>query len=64
MGTALSRAKERELPVSVLVGNDWVRGRVLAVDSQGVMLETDRFEHCMIRLQAVTAMRVDAMVHA
>jgi hypothetical protein len=64
MGTALGRAKDHDLPVSVLVANEWLRGRVLAVDGHGLLLETDRFEHCMVRLEAVSAVRVDAIVHA
>ena len=64
MGTALGRAKDHDLPVAVLVANEWLRGRVLAVDGHGLLLETDRFEHCMVRLEAVSAVRVDALVHA
>lgn len=63
MGTALSRAKEQDLPVAVLVASDWLRGRVLVVDSYGLVLETDSFEHCVVRLEAVNAVRVDAIVH-
>jgi hypothetical protein len=63
MGTALDRAKDQGLPVVVLVGNDWLRGRVVVVDSHGLVLETDAFEHCVVRLEAVNAVRVDAIVH-
>jgi hypothetical protein len=63
MGTALSRAKDHDLPVAVLVGNDWLRGRILAMDGHGLLLETDQLEHCVVRLEAVSAVRVDAMVH-
>ncbi len=63
MGTALSRAKEQDLPVAVLVSTDWLRGRVLVVDSYGLVLETDSFEHCVVRLEAVNAVRVDSIVH-
>jgi hypothetical protein len=63
MGTALGRAKDQDLPVAVLVASDWLRGRVLVVDSYGLVLETDSFEHCVVRLEAVNAVRVDAIVH-
>ena len=63
MGTALNRAKDHGLPVSVLVANDWLRGRVLALDSHGLLLESDELEHCMVRLEAVTAVRVSPVVH-
>jgi sRNA-binding regulator protein Hfq len=57
IGTALNRAKDHDLPVTVLVANDWVQGRVVAVDSHGLVLETDQQEHCVVRLQAVNAIR-------
>jgi hypothetical protein len=60
MGTALDRAKEADMPVVVLVGNEWLRGRVLVVDSHGLVLETDAYEHCVVRLESVNAVRVDA----
>jgi hypothetical protein len=63
MGTALSRAKEHELPVAVMVGNEWLRGRILAMDGHGLLLETDALEHCVVRLEAISAVRIDAMVH-
>ena len=63
MGTALSRAKDQDMPVAVLVGNDWVRGRVLAIDSHGLLLETDSYEHCVVRLEAISAVRIDPVRH-
>jgi hypothetical protein len=63
MGTALDRAREQDVPVVVLVGNEWLRGRVLVVDGHGLVLETDSFEHCVVRLEAINAVRVDAIVH-
>jgi hypothetical protein len=63
MGTALGRAKDQDLPVAVLVGNDWVRGRVLAIDGHGLLLETDAYEHCVVRLEAISAVRIDAAAH-
>ena len=60
MGTALNRAKDQGLPVVVLVANDWLRGLVLAVDGQGLLLETDNVGHCVVRMEAINAVRVGA----
>jgi len=60
MGTALDRAKDQGLPVVVLVANDWLHGRVIAVDGQGLLLETDNVGHCVVRMEAINAVRVGA----
>lgn len=60
MGTALDRAKSQGLPVVVLVANDWLHGRVIAVDGQGLLLETDNVGHCVVRMEAINAVRVGA----
>lgn len=61
MGTALDRAKEQGLPVVVLVANDWLHGRVVAVDGQGLLLDTDDVGQCVVRMQAINAVRVGAV---
>jgi hypothetical protein len=63
MGTALARAKDQRLAVAVLVGNDWLRGSVLALDGLGLVLETDASESCVVRLEAVNAVRVESAEH-
>jgi hypothetical protein len=60
MGTALNRAREHQLPVVVLVGNDWLRGTVRHLDSHGLVLAIAAHENCVIRLEAVNAVRLDA----
>ena len=60
MGTALDHARERQLPVVVLVGNDWLHGIVRHVDGHGLVLETAASENCVVRLEAVNAVRVDS----
>lgn len=62
MGTALNRAREHEVGVAVLVAGEWLSGRVVAVDGHGVLLETDAFEHAVVRMQSVEAVRVHAPV--
>lgn len=61
MGTALARAKDQRLPVALMVGSDWLHGRVLAVDGYGLVLETDTSESCVVRLEAVNAVRVESV---
>lgn len=58
MGTALNRARDHELGVEVLVGGEWLAGRVVAVDGHGVLLDTDEFEHAVVRMESVQAVRV------
>lgn len=62
MGTALNRARDHEIPVGVLVGGEWLVGRVVAVDGHGVLLETDELEHAVVRMEAVQAVRVHGQV--
>jgi sRNA-binding regulator protein Hfq len=62
MGTALNRARDHDIPVGVLVGGEWLAGRVVAVDGHGVLLETDEFEHAVVRMEAVQAVRVHGMI--
>ena len=49
VGTALRRAEDNGLPVEVLVHGHWLRGTVVGVDGQGVILSTHA-EHSVVRL--------------
>lgn len=60
VGTALSRARDHELTVGVLVGGIWLTGRVVALDGHGVVLEANDAEYSVARLDAVGAVRVHA----
>jgi hypothetical protein len=60
VGTALDRAHDLGLVVEVLVEGDWVVGRVAANDGLGVVLDRDGEEHCVVRLERVSAVRVRA----
>jgi len=62
MGTALNRARDHDIAVAVLVGGEWLAGSVVAVDGHGVLLETDEFEHAVVRMEAVQAVRVHGQV--
>lgn len=60
IGTALERAREQGHPVRVLVQGEWLGGLVVACDGLGVVLEDDEYEHAVIRLENVSAVRVQA----
>jgi len=60
IGTALERAREAEHLVEVLVGSHWITGMVVARDGMGVVLDNHGLEHCIIRLESITAVRVAA----
>lgn len=57
IGTALTRAHSEGSPVDLLVQGCWVSGRVVAADSQGVVLE-DEGTHTVVRLDRIAVVRV------
>ena len=60
IGTALERARENGLMVQVLVEGHWLDGLVVASDGHGVVLENGGDDHCVVRLERVSAVRVGA----
>jgi hypothetical protein len=58
IGTALDRAREGGLEVEVLVENHWLAGNVAAADGLGVVLDREGFEHFVVRLDQISAVRV------
>lgn len=60
IGTALERAREHGHPVRVLVEGQWIGGLVVASDGIGVVLEDEDFEHAVVRLEHISAVRVQA----
>lgn len=58
VGTALNRALDNGIPVQVLVEGQWLTGDVLAVDGHGLVLKSDALEHAVIRIDAVSAVRI------
>jgi hypothetical protein len=57
IGTALRRAADADMPVEVLIEGHWLRGVVAGVDGHGLVLTTHA-EHAVIRLEAISAVRV------
>lgn len=58
IGTALDRAHDAGHPVELLVEGSWVVGSVVVNDGVGVVLEKDDNEHCIVRLDRISAVRV------
>jgi hypothetical protein len=59
LGTALRHAQEGGTRVHALVGGMWMSGTVVALDGEGVVLLTPEGETVVVRLRAVTAVRVE-----
>lgn len=60
IGTALDRAHQEGSSVDLLVEGAWVTGRVVASDSQGVVLE-DGATHVVVRLDRIAVVRVQGV---
>ena len=60
VGTALNRAQDSHVEVRVLVEGVWLAGQVVAVDGHGVVLESNEFEHAVIRIGSVSAVQVSS----
>lgn len=60
IGTALQRARDGGLRVEVLVEGHWLEGLVVASDGHGIVLENGGDDHCVIRLERVSVVRVGA----
>lgn len=58
IGTALHHARDHGLPVQLLVGGTWLSGVVAAIDGFGVVLAAQDDEHAVVRLEAVSAVKV------
>jgi len=58
IGTALERAREGGHVVELLVDNHWLSGLVAASDGLGVVLDNAGMEHCIVRLERISAVRV------
>ncbi|HET6626802.1 MAG TPA: hypothetical protein VFG63_10470 [Nocardioidaceae bacterium] len=58
IGTALNRARDNEIPVQILVAGEWIPGQVVAVDGFGVVLSSQELEHSVIRIEAVSAVKI------
>jgi hypothetical protein len=60
MGTALSRAADNGLTVSILVEGCWLEGQVAASDGVGVVVESADGAHSVIRTERISVVKVHA----
>ncbi len=60
IGTALGRARDHDVVVSVLVGGHWIEGLVNEVDGHGVVLTGATEGHHVVRIEDISAVRVHA----
>jgi hypothetical protein len=64
VGHALDRAKEQGLSVRVNVGGEWVTGRVINSDGHGVAILESSGDVCVVRQEAVSAVRLPSQASA
>jgi hypothetical protein len=58
VGTALDRAQGEGRTVRVAVAGEWITGKVVATDGQGVVLAEESGEVTVVRADSVTAVRI------
>ena len=59
VGTALRHAQDGSARVHVLLGGTWMTGSVIGVDGEGAVLESENGDTTVVRMQAITAVRVE-----
>ncbi len=60
VGTALRRAHDNELAVSVLVEGNWIEGQIGGLDGDGVLLTSPDDVQSVVRLASIAVVRVQA----
>ena len=58
VGQALDRAMHEDQEVRVKLGSEWLTGRVLNTDSQGVVLADENGDTLVLRMEAISAIRI------
>lgn len=58
VGTVLNHAHDHGLEVEVLVEGQWLSGVVAGVDGFGVVLAADADQHAVVRIEAVSAVKI------
>ncbi len=58
VGTALRLAQQSDASVDILVEGQWISGRVVSVDGHGVVLASDTREHAVVKIEAISAVKV------
>lgn len=58
VGLALDRAQTDGLTVRVAVADEWIRGTIVSSDGHGVVIAEGNGEVCVVRSEAITAVRL------
>lgn len=58
IGQALDRAMHEETRIRIHVSGEWISGRVVNTDSQGVVVTADDGDVCVVRMDAITCLRL------
>ncbi len=58
VGQALDRALAAGLTIRLNVAGEWIRGRVVRHDGQAVVVVADDCDVCVLRMDAITCVRV------
>lgn len=58
IGTVLNHARDNGLEVDLLVAGHWLSGVVAAVDGFGVVLAAHGDQHAVVRMEAVSAVKI------
>ncbi|MEO5651273.1 MAG: hypothetical protein ABIN79_06220 [Marmoricola sp.] len=58
VGQTLEHARDVNVSVRLYIGGEWVTGRVLHTDGHGVAIATEDGDTCVIRLDAVSCVRI------
>jgi hypothetical protein len=61
VGHALDRAKDEGMVVKVNIAGDWVTGRIINSDGHGVAILENSGDLCVVRQEAVTAVRMPGL---
>ena len=59
IGSALTRAQQDEIEVSVLVQGEWFGGQVMGLDGHGVVLDDGQGHDLIVRLDHVAVLRLE-----
>ena len=60
IGQALDRAQNEGSTIRLHVFGEWITGRVINTDSQSVMVLDNNGDTCVLRMDAITCVRIPA----
>lgn len=60
LGQALDRAQHEGTTVRIQVSGEWISGQVINTDSQAAMITADNGEICVVRMEAISCVRLPA----